>query len=177
MRRSPEEGHSTACCNNIHYLGYTQPVGEQLKFMVCAESGPVALFAWSSAARHLGPRDRYLDGRRGAPPEHSLSGLQHALPHLPVGPGAAPGLASVGADDADAAGGVAEGVWPSGVFCRDIRGHHASPRHVLPRGELGFPGPHTRPRQGRSDSQAQPNLKDVLGLPLVRDFREQLLSA
>src|SRR6266516_763029 len=28
--------------------------------MVYAGTRPVALFAWSSAARHLGPRDRYL---------------------------------------------------------------------------------------------------------------------
>jgi hypothetical protein len=43
-----------------HYLGYAQPVGEHLKFMVYAGSRPVALFAWSSAPRHLGPRDRFL---------------------------------------------------------------------------------------------------------------------
>jgi hypothetical protein len=45
---------------SYHYLGYQQPVGEHLKFMVTCARGPVALFAWSSAARHLGPRDRYL---------------------------------------------------------------------------------------------------------------------
>jgi hypothetical protein len=32
-------------------LKYTQPVGEHLKFMVYAGERPVALFAWSSAAR------------------------------------------------------------------------------------------------------------------------------
>jgi hypothetical protein len=43
-----------------HYLGYTQPVGEHLKFLVTAGARPVACFAWSSAPRHLGPRDRFL---------------------------------------------------------------------------------------------------------------------
>ncbi len=43
-----------------HYLGYTQPVGEHLKYLVLAGQRPVAAFAWSSAPRHLGPRDRYI---------------------------------------------------------------------------------------------------------------------
>ncbi len=32
------------------------PVGEHLKFLVYAGARPVALFAWSSAPWHLGPR-------------------------------------------------------------------------------------------------------------------------
>ena len=43
-----------------HYLRYTQPVGEQLKYVVEAGGRPVALLGWSSAPRHLGCRDRYL---------------------------------------------------------------------------------------------------------------------
>ena len=43
-----------------HYLGYTQPVGEHLKYLVYAGDRPLACFAWSSAPRHLGPRDRYI---------------------------------------------------------------------------------------------------------------------
>src|SRR3972149_2390333 len=39
-----------------HYLGYTQPVGEHLKYMVYALGRPIACLAWSSAVRHLGPR-------------------------------------------------------------------------------------------------------------------------
>ena len=35
-------------------------MGEQLKVLVAADGRPVACFAWSSAPRHLGPRDRYL---------------------------------------------------------------------------------------------------------------------
>lgn len=46
---------------DVNYdLGYTQPVGEHLKFLVTADERPVACFAWSSAPRHLGPRDRYI---------------------------------------------------------------------------------------------------------------------
>jgi len=60
VRRTADERCFNSLLESHHYLGYTQPVGEQLKFMVYADARPVALFAWSSAARHLGPRDRYL---------------------------------------------------------------------------------------------------------------------
>ena len=43
-----------------HYLGYEQPVGEHLKYLVWAHGRPVACLAWSSAPRHLGSRDRYI---------------------------------------------------------------------------------------------------------------------
>src|ERR1039457_6299687 len=43
-----------------HYLGYEQPVGEHLKYLVRAQGRPVACLAWSSAPRHLGSRDRFI---------------------------------------------------------------------------------------------------------------------
>jgi len=43
-----------------HYLGYEQPVGEHLKYVVSAQGRPIACLAWSSAPRHLGRRDRFL---------------------------------------------------------------------------------------------------------------------
>jgi len=60
VRRTPQEACFNSLLEEHHYLGYSRPVGEQLKFMVYAQERPVALFAWSSAPRHLGPRDRYL---------------------------------------------------------------------------------------------------------------------
>jgi len=63
VRRTPHEALFDGLIETHHYLGYTQPVGEQLKILVTAEAlgaRPVACFAWSSAPRHLGPRDRYL---------------------------------------------------------------------------------------------------------------------
>jgi hypothetical protein len=51
-----------------HYLGYEQPVGEHLKYLVWAQGRPIACLAWSSAPRHLGSRDRHIgwnaDARR-----------------------------------------------------------------------------------------------------------------
>lgn len=60
VRRTSEEALFNGLIEMHHYLGYVQPVGEHLKFMVFAGDRPVACFAWSSAPRHLGPRDRYI---------------------------------------------------------------------------------------------------------------------
>ena len=46
--------------DRYHYLGYTQPVGEHLKYVVYAQDRPIACLGWSSAPRHLGPRDRFI---------------------------------------------------------------------------------------------------------------------
>ncbi|MEK6304679.1 MAG: Druantia anti-phage system protein DruA, partial [Acidobacteriota bacterium] len=43
-----------------HYLAYEQPVGEHLKYLVWAQGRPVACLAFSSAPRHLAPRDRFI---------------------------------------------------------------------------------------------------------------------
>jgi len=60
VRRTADEPLFNSLLERYHYLGYTQPVGEHLKFLVSAGARPLACFAWSSAPRHLGPRDRYL---------------------------------------------------------------------------------------------------------------------
>ena len=60
VRRSAEEQLFNGLIEEHHYLGYTQPVGEHLKYVVYAGQRPVACFAWSSAVRHLGPRDRFI---------------------------------------------------------------------------------------------------------------------
>jgi hypothetical protein len=60
VRRTPEEPLVASLLEDHHYLGYTQPVGEHLKYLVSAGTRPVACFVWSSAPRHLGPRDRFI---------------------------------------------------------------------------------------------------------------------
>ncbi len=60
VRRSPDEKRFNGLIEQFHYLGYTQPVGEQLKYMVYARGRPVACLAWSSAPRHIGARDRFI---------------------------------------------------------------------------------------------------------------------
>ena len=60
VRRTPEEHLFNGLIEHHHYLGYTHPVGEQVKYMIWAGERPVACVAWSSAPRHLGPRDRFI---------------------------------------------------------------------------------------------------------------------
>lgn len=61
VRRTPEETLFDGLVEEHHYLGYTRPVGEHLKYLIRASSGrPVALMAWCSAPRHLKPRDRFI---------------------------------------------------------------------------------------------------------------------
>ena len=60
VRRTPDEAVFNALMQQHHYLGYTQPVGEHLKYMVFAQGRPIACMAWSSAPRHLGSRDRFI---------------------------------------------------------------------------------------------------------------------
>jgi hypothetical protein len=60
VRRTSHEPLFNSLIEEHHYLGYEQPVGEHLKFLVWAQQRPVACLAFSSAPRHLGSRDRYL---------------------------------------------------------------------------------------------------------------------
>ncbi len=60
VRRTKEEALYDGLIEEHHYLGYTRPVGEHLKYLIVASDRPVACMAWSSAARHLGPRDRFI---------------------------------------------------------------------------------------------------------------------
>ena len=60
VRRTPEEALFNSLLAHHHYLGYSQPVGEHLKYLIYAQGRPVACVAWSSAPRHLGSRDRFI---------------------------------------------------------------------------------------------------------------------
>jgi hypothetical protein len=60
VRRTADEPLFRALIEDHHYLGYVQPVGEHLKYIIYSRGHPVACMAWSSAPRHLGPRDRFI---------------------------------------------------------------------------------------------------------------------
>ena len=60
VRRTGKERLWNSLLEQHHYLGYQQPVGEHLKYLVLGQGRPVACLAWSSAPRHLGSRDRYI---------------------------------------------------------------------------------------------------------------------
>ncbi len=60
VRRTADEPLFNSLIEHHHYLSYEQPVGEHLKYLVWAQGRPIACLAWSSAPRHLGSRDRFI---------------------------------------------------------------------------------------------------------------------
>jgi hypothetical protein len=60
VRRTSEEPLFNSLLEQYHYLGYQQPVGEHLKYLVYARGQAIACLAWCSAPRHLASRDRFI---------------------------------------------------------------------------------------------------------------------
>ena len=60
VRGTPHEKLFNSIIAHHHYLGYTHPVGEHLKYMVFTNGRPIACCAWASAVRHIGCRDRFI---------------------------------------------------------------------------------------------------------------------
>jgi hypothetical protein len=60
VRRTADEPLFNSLIEHYHYLGYEQPVGEHLKYLVWAQGRPLGCLGWSSAPRHLGSRDRFI---------------------------------------------------------------------------------------------------------------------
>ena len=63
VRRQDGEYLFAQLLQQHHYLGYSRPVGEHLKYLILAAGRPVACLAWSSAPLQLNLRDRFV----GAP--------------------------------------------------------------------------------------------------------------
>jgi hypothetical protein len=66
VRRTEEEGLVNSLVEHHHYLRYSQPVGEHLKYLISARGRPIGCFCWSSAPRHLAPRDTHIGWSREA---------------------------------------------------------------------------------------------------------------
>jgi hypothetical protein len=60
VRRTAWEKLYNSLLAQYHYLGYCYPIGEQLKYLIRRQDRPIACMGWSSAVRHLGPRDRFI---------------------------------------------------------------------------------------------------------------------
>lgn len=81
VRRTPEEPLFAHLLSRYHYLGYSRPVGEHLKYLVWAGARPIACAGWSSAPRQLDLRDRFV----GAPKEayrHNLHRIAYNTRYL-----------------------------------------------------------------------------------------------
>ena len=177
VRRTGEERCFNGLLEQHHYLGYSQPVGEQLKFMVYAGARPVALFAWSSAARHLSPRDRYL-GWSPAVRQRNMRFLAYNTRYLILPWVNVPHLAShLLSRMTRMLSGEWEKVYGHPVHFAETFVDTTRHRGTCYRAANWVMLGRTKGR-GKDDLTHRPNrtIKDVLGLPLVADFRARLLS-
>jgi hypothetical protein len=78
VRRTSNEALFNSLMEQYHYLGYEQPVGEHVKYLVHARGQAIACLAWSSAPRHLANRDRFI----GWNMETRKRGILHTLVEL-----------------------------------------------------------------------------------------------
>ncbi len=183
VRRTSEEALFNGLIEQHHYLGYTQPVGEQLKFVVRAraqgerweDSRPVACFAWSSAPRHLGPRDRHI-GWTAAQRRRNIRLVAYnprflILPWVEV-----PHLAShLLARMVRMLPAAWERLYGHPVyFAETFVDTHRFAGTCYRAANWACLGRTTG--RGKASASKRPNrsLKEVLGYPLVRDFRRRL---
>jgi Domain of unknown function (DUF4338) len=177
VRRQPDEPLFNALIEQHHYLGYSRPVGEQLKFMVYAGERPVALFAWSSAPRHLAPRDRFL----GWSPDLRTQNIRYVayntryliLPWVRVLHLASHLLSRMTRMLSE----EWQKVYGHGVYFAETFVDTTRHKGTCYRAANWIYMGHTTGR-GKDDQTHRPNrtLKEVLGLALTNDFRERLVS-
>jgi len=175
VRRTSEEAAFNSLLEAHHYLGYSQPVGEHLKFIVYAGARPVALFAWSSAPRHLGPRDRFL-GWSPALRRRNIGAIAYNTRYLILPWVEVEHLAShlLGRMTRRLSG-EWQKIYGHPVYFAETFVDRSRYRGTCYRAANWRYLGQTQGR-GKDDLTHKPNrtLKDVLGLPLCPDFRDRL---
>lgn len=175
VRRTRDESLFNGLIEQYHYLGYTQPVGEHLKYLVYSGQRPIAALAWSSAPRHLGCRDRFL-GWSAEARRKNIRFLAYNLRYLILPWVEVPHLAS------HILGRMAQ------ILPRDWERMYGHPVYFLETfvDPQRFRGTCYRAAnwivlgrttgRGKNDQTMRPNrpIKEVLGYLLRRDFRERL---
>ena len=175
VRRTGEEGLFGSFLETYHYLGYTQPVGEHLKYMVNARGTPVACLAWSSAPRHIGCRDRYI-GWSQKVRRRNIHLLAYNSRFLILPWTKVPCLAShVLAEVARRISRDWEALYHHPIYYLETFVDPERFRGTCYRAANWIRLGDTTGR-GKDDQTHKPNrsLKEVLGYPLARDFRERL---
>jgi hypothetical protein len=66
VRRAPGEDLFNHLIAQHHYLGFSRPVGEHLKYLVFAGQRPVACMVWNSGPLKLTLRDQFVGAARAA---------------------------------------------------------------------------------------------------------------
>jgi hypothetical protein len=179
VRRSAEEALFDSLLEQHHYLGSLRPVGEHLKYLALSRAGrPLACVGFGSAPRHLGPRDRFL-GWSARARAQNIGLLAYNTRFLIVPWVAVPHLAShLLAALARRISADWEALYGHPVYYLETfvdPGRFAGTCYRAANWQ--FLGRTTG--RGKDDQTHRPNRsrKEVLGLPLVGDFRERLSRA
>ncbi|HUB33716.1 MAG TPA: DUF4338 domain-containing protein [Bryobacteraceae bacterium] len=175
VRRTADEPLFNSLMEHYHYLGYQQPVGEHLKHLAWAQGRPIACLAWSSAPRHLGSRDRYI-GWNAEARRRNIRFIAYNTRFLILPWVRVPHLAShilgkvTRALSADWERMYGHPVYFAETFIDPGRFRGACYRAA----NWQLLGVTTG--RGKNDHTNKPNrpIKEVLGLPLTRRFREYL---
>ena len=178
VRRTGEERLFNSLMEEHHYLGYEQPVGEHLKYVVWAKGRPIACMAWSSAPRHLGSRDRYI-GWNAEARRRNIRFIAYNTRFLILPWVRVPHLAShILGRLTNALSDDWERLYGHPVYFAETFIDSGRFRGTCYRAaNWKFLGKTTG--RGKDDQTYKPNrpIKEILGLPLTRRFRELLTQS
>ena len=178
VRRTKEESLVNSLIEHYHYLGYSQPVGEHLKYLITAQGRPIGCFLWSSAPRHLAPRDTFV-GWSPAARKRNLRLVAYQTRFLILPWVRVPHLAShlLGRMSAELSGDWQK-VYAHPIYFTETFVDPERNRGTCYRAANWTPLGLTKGR-GNNDRTNRQNrsLKLLFGYPLVRDFRERLCAA
>jgi hypothetical protein len=175
VRRTGDECVFNSLIEMHHYLGYTQPVGEHLKYIAYVGTRPIACFAWGSAPRHIGPRDRFIgwdkDARRRNIRLLAYNSRFLILPWVQVRHLASYLLGRMARE----IGAAWERVYSHPIYYLETFVDTSRFRGTCYRASNWVYLGKTTGR-GKDDQTNRPNrtLKDILGYPLHKHFRELL---
>jgi Druantia protein DruA len=177
VRRTADEVVFNGLIEHYHYLRYSQPVGEHIKYMIWAGDRPIACVAWSSAPRHLGPRDRFIgwtaEARRRNIRYIAYQTRYLILPWVRVKLLASHILGQMAAR----VPGDWQRMYGHGIYYLETFVDPERARGICYKAanwiELGL-----TTGRGKASNGHRPNrsLKQVLGYPLRRDFRRRLMD-
>jgi hypothetical protein len=175
VRRTGDEPLFNSLMEHYHYLSYEQPVGEHLKYLAWTAGRPIACLAWSSAPRHLGSRDRYI-GWNAEARRRNIRFLAYNTRFLVLPWVQVPHLAShLLGKMTRALSGDWERMYGHPIYFAETFIDPGRFRGTCYRAANWILLGHTTGR-GKNDHTNKPNrpIKEVLGLPLARRFRELL---
>jgi hypothetical protein len=177
VRRTAEEALFNSLLAQHHYLGYTQPVGEHLKYLVMAGGRPIACLAFSSAPRHLGSRDRFI-GWSAEARRRNIRLIAYNTRFLVMPWVVVPHLAShLLGRIARALSGDWQRLYGHPIYFLETFVDRERFRGTCYRAANWIYLGETTGR-GKDAPTKKPNrpIKEVLGYPLSRDFRQQLCT-